>query len=526
MADIIVKFNRTTNDSYISYAKLNYSIAYTDNESDLQSTAKITVKFYIKPDSYAYSTSATETLYLGIRKGNSSATLSKVNISPTLTDGVINSDTYNYVGTATFNVTYTSTSTYNIYLAVGYTNNATSRFSPFYMPKSDGSTYESYEYTSGTSNAVTLEKRINYTACGAPTSFTASPNPFESVVNLSWSGAKAGTSNAISGYQIQYSRGSDNVTWSTWANIGGGDIASTNTSGTKADGANLTDGYYLKYRIRTKGSAGSSYYSAWKEIGSIRKNSDPVAPTVFTSSNNLIVSGASITLSWSGASDIDGNIKEYQIQKSINNGSTWQSVKTVTSSSTSGSTSILLAESAGTTVLFRICVVDDLDIASEYKTGVSIVINCAPTTATEITLSKTKYNQGDTIILSWSGASDVDGNIQKYKIQQIITINNVWQTWMDLAEVTTVDTNGSKDIIPTIAANHQKIKFRVCTIDTLGAVSGYIESEEILRDDYTGLHIGVNSLIKKGYAYVCIAGIYTEADVYVCKNGIYKKGVD
>lgn len=106
-------------------------------------------------------------------------------------------------------------------------------------------------------------KKISITACGAPTSFSCSPTLTDSTTTLSWSGASAGTGNAIQSYEIQYCESSDGVTWGSWAALI--TVTSTATSGTKGVSASATYGNYRKFRIRTRGSAGSSYYSGWKE---------------------------------------------------------------------------------------------------------------------------------------------------------------------------------------------------------------------------------------------------------------------
>lgn len=103
----------------------------------------------------------------------------------------------------------------------------------------------------------------HYSSAGAPTSFSCSPTLTDSTTTLSWSGASAGTGNAIQSYEIQYCESSDGVTWGSWAALI--TVTSTATSGTKGVSASATYGNYRKFRIRTRGSAGSSYYSGWKE---------------------------------------------------------------------------------------------------------------------------------------------------------------------------------------------------------------------------------------------------------------------
>ena len=103
------------------------------------------------------------------------------------------------------------------------------------------------------------------TACTAPTSFTVSPEVYENTVTLTWSGAKGGTNNAITGYDTQFCTSDDGVTWRGWANRG------TETSSPATSSPGRARGMYIKYRIRTMGEAGSAYYSDWKESNAVKQ---------------------------------------------------------------------------------------------------------------------------------------------------------------------------------------------------------------------------------------------------------------
>ena len=380
-----------------------------------------------------------------------------------------------------------------------------------------------------TMRASTASFTLNYTAqtaCGAPTVFTASPNPFEGSATLSWSGATADTGNAISGYELQYCTSTNNTAWGSWTALK--TVSSTATGTSTTDTPSLARGSYEKWRVRTQGAAGSTYYSGWKESNSIRKNSAPAAPSSFSAPSTLIASGGSVTLSWSGASDADGNIRSYEIQKSTNGGGTWAAVKTVSSTAASGSTAVTLSEGAGTTVQFRIRTVDAFGVASSYKAGVSVVINSAPAAPTQLLASATVFNVGDRITLTWSGMSDVNGNISHYILQARKTTGGTWSAWQTLesklsAENATFTTGDGTAFTPS---NHEKVQARVCCVDAFGLTSAYLSGPEILRDDATGIKIYANNAWKKGYVYVCQNGAYKEGTLYICKNGTFVKGAD
>lgn len=137
---------------------------------------------------------------------------------------------------------------------------------------------ENYGSTSSSwSNAVL--KTTATTACSAPTALSVNSTLAEGNVTLSWSGAGAGTANSISSYLIQYRDSSDNSNWGSWTNLQ--TVSSTSSSGTLSVSPPSIRGYYRQYRIRTQGSAGSSYYSGYKtSSNTLRKNSLPTAPII------------------------------------------------------------------------------------------------------------------------------------------------------------------------------------------------------------------------------------------------------
>lgn len=168
------------------------------------------------------------------------------------------------------------------------------------------------------STEVSLGTISIYSHCTAPTWFSVSPNPFESKVKLSWGGASGGTNNSIKNYYIQYATSDDNSNWSGWSGL-------TTTEATKADiSPQISRGKYIKYRIRTQGTAGESYYSGYKETSSIRRNSRPNPPTEIKTSLLSYVLGESITISWNEAKDIDNNITAYSLEsRNSADGSNW-----------------------------------------------------------------------------------------------------------------------------------------------------------------------------------------------------------
>ena len=100
---------------------------------------------------------------------------------------------------------------------------------------------------------------IHYTACGAPTSPAVSQTLSRGAVTLSWGAGSAGTNNSVTGYDVERRESSDGSSWGSWATVSGSPV-----TGTSLDVAPPgTVGNYYQYRVRTRGSAGSDYYSGW-----------------------------------------------------------------------------------------------------------------------------------------------------------------------------------------------------------------------------------------------------------------------
>jgi len=155
-------------------------------------------------------------------------------------------------------------------------------------------------------------------ACGAPSTATLSASVVEADPTLIWSGATSGTSNAITGYKIEYSESTDGSAWGAWTALK--TVTSPDLSGSTTVTKPGTRGYYRKYRIRTQGAAGASYYSAWKETTAVKYNVAPTVLTAFTATPAFYLSGA-IALSYSGATDPDDGISGYAVEYAINGGS-------------------------------------------------------------------------------------------------------------------------------------------------------------------------------------------------------------
>lgn len=116
-------------------------------------------------------------------------------------------------------------------------------------------TYTSLTCTASGSTSVVA----SYTACTAPKLTVNKTSAYMGdSMTVSYSGAAGGTNNGITGYDVQWSH--NKSTWNTY-NVSLG----TSTKGSFSHSEVSTTGW-MYFRMRTKGSAGSSYYSGWSNV--------------------------------------------------------------------------------------------------------------------------------------------------------------------------------------------------------------------------------------------------------------------
>jgi hypothetical protein len=300
--------------------------------------------------------------------------------------------------------------------------------------------------TQTSSNTWTLDSiSPATTACGAPTSLSVNSTLSEGNVTLSWSGATAGTANSISDYEVQYSESSDNSSWGSW-------YAYSTTSATSLSvSPSGTRGYYRRFQVRTRGSAGSSYYSGWKvSTNSVRKATLPTAPTAC--SVNTTLSENNVTLSWSGAASGSGHtIASYEIQysESSDNASwgSWYSLTTVTTTATSGSVSVSPSGTRGYYRRFQVRAVSSSGSGyySPWKISTnSVRRNTMPGMPTSVTASPSVYSNED-ITITWSGTSAGTSAIKGYRLSysSATTDGTVGTVWYTIATIDLASSSGS-----------------------------------------------------------------------------------
>lgn len=195
-----------------------------------------------------------------------------------------------------------------------------------------GDVWQGYGYFIGIT--LTITYTLPYTAVTAPTTVSLSvPNthPGQTTV-LSWSGAKAGTNNAITGYEVHRSTTTKTGTYTRIATTD----ASTKKYTITAPSSNVT--YY--YKVKTLGTV-SGYDSAVSSaVATMSMTSTAaVAPTTVSVSPSGPYPTQSVTISWSGARAGTNNpITGYQVYRATSSSGTYSLIATIDRTQTSGST--------------------------------------------------------------------------------------------------------------------------------------------------------------------------------------------
>lgn len=178
---------------------------------------------------------------------------------------------------------------------------------------------------------ITVPKRQTDPVAGT-TRASYSGNTF----SISWSGFQAGTNNPIDHYELWYQESTNNSTWGTRVLLTG------NTTSTSYSWTGGTWNRYYRFCAVAIGANGG-YSSTTAYSSSVRKYATTCgAPTSITVNSSNVAPGATVTVSWSGASSGTNNsISSYYVEWGYADGG-WDYNKTVNSTSTSSSTSITL----------------------------------------------------------------------------------------------------------------------------------------------------------------------------------------
>jgi hypothetical protein len=220
----------------------------------------------------------------------------------------------------------------------------------------------------------------------------------------------------------------------------------------------------------------------------------PLAPgSIDVNGSNAIMGGQPFTVSWSASSDdkIPANQLVYEVQRSYNGGA-WETVSVVSGGQTSITTTV--PNNVATTVRYAVFATDDKCRSIDTRTSgaVAVVNNSAPTTPPSIAVNAPPLLKGGPVAVSWSAATDPDGNLTGYQLEQQPD-GGAWAQVYSGAALAWSGTLGSWG----------KVAYRVRAVDSFNAVSGYRTSSAYTLQ--TPVHITVavasDSGLKNGSAY-------------------------
>ena len=201
--------------------------------------------------------------------------------------------------------------------------------------------------------------------------------------------------------------------------------------------------------------------------GSVQTNVAPTAPTSITVPSS-VMGGSTITVEWGVATDSDGNLAGYKVERSTDGGSTWTQIYQGTATSTTNNVAF-----GTSSVIYRVKAYDDADEESAYKTSsqVPVVNNTAPSAPASISVP-TDVKGGENLVISWTASTDTDDNLSGYKLERSV----------DGGTFTQVCDGTSTSYTDTITKGWSKVQYRVKAYDPY-AESGYTTSTERAVDN-------------------------------------------
>lgn len=377
----------------------------------------------------------------------------------------------------------------SLYADVGSSTTSTS------VPSYGGGEHKWKVVTKGThsnSAASSTVSCFTYTATSAPTSVSLAATTVDAGASttLSWSGAKAGTYNAITGYHV-YRATSENGAYSVLTAV-----ESTSTAANTTVNAPSTMGNKYYYKVYTIGAR--NYNSGASSVVSLTAQtySAPSAPTSLSLSANNVAASATVTLSWSGAAAGTNNaITGYKVYRSTNQDGTYELLSTVNSTATSGSLSVTAPSTTSSAFYYKIITVGTKSgfLESGYSSVIALQTKAAtPTPPTTIGVSGGTQWVNSSITsrtITWSGASGGDGAITGYNVYQASNRNS---TYSKVAEVSTSSTSGSVALSFSEPATTYYIR-----VSTVGALGESAQSASVYINYITPPQAPTNIMVSK-----------------------------
>lgn len=255
--------------------------------------------------------------------------------------------------------------------------------------------------------------------------------------------------------QIAYQGGSATAQWTrspytrvtdyAWGLLSGGGVGGSRCTSTNGS--------------RPAFTLPSSLYVS--DDGSVFQNTAPSTPASISVPQS-INGGTSITVSWAASTDAEDNLEGYIVERQTDGGS-WSQIYQGSATSTSNTVAF------GTeSVAYRVKAYDSAGLESGWRTSSTVTVtnNRAPGAPGSITVPAV-VRGGSNLAISWTQASDSDGNLSGYELERQV----------DGGSWTQIYKGSGLAYTDTITSGWNTVAYRVRAYDTYNSTSSYVTSE-------------------------------------------------
>lgn len=218
--------------------------------------------------------------------------------------------------------------------------------------------------------------------------------------------------------------------------------------------------------------------------GTVLTNTAPSTPWNISVPSS-IMGGTNISISWAKSSDDESNLAGYKVERSTNGGSSWSQIYQGTATSTTNNVAF-----GTTSVMYRVKAYDTEGLESGWRTSsqVTVVNNNAPSAPPSIAVPN-DVKGGSTLVISWTAASDSDGNLSGYILERSTDGGSSY---------TQVYKGNALTYTDTITKGWSTVMYRVKAYDSYNAQSGYTTSTKRTVDNNTTPTITTSSAANLG----------------------------
>ena len=218
--------------------------------------------------------------------------------------------------------------------------------------------------------------------------------------------------------------------------------------------------------------------------GTVSTNTAPSTPGSISVPSS-IMGGTNISISWAKSSDAESNLAGYKVERSTNGGSSWSQIYQGTATSTTNNVAF-----GTTSVMYRVKAYDTEGLESGWRTSsqVTVVNNNAPSAPPSIAVPN-DVKGGSTLVISWTAASDSDGNLSGYILERSTDGGSTY---------TQVYKGDALTYTDTITKGWSTVMYRVKAYDSYDAQSGYTTSTKRTVDNNTAPTITTSSAANLG----------------------------